>query len=47
MELAALAPKELAGKQPLKVILSSGSKDLYMELNYFLLLSLFTPILSY
>ena len=43
----ALAPKELAGKQPLKVILSSESKDLYMELNYFLLLSLFTPILSY
>ena len=43
----ALAPKELTGKQPLEVILSSGSKDLYMELNSFLLLSLFTPILSY
>ena len=43
----ALAPKELTDKQPLKVTLSSGSKDLYMELNYFLLLSLFTPILSY
>ena len=37
----ALAPKELTGKQPLEVILSSGSKDLYMELNSFLLLSLY------
>ena len=43
----ALAPKELTGKQPLEVILSSGSKDFSMELNSFLLLSLFTPILSY
>ena len=40
----ALTPKELTGKQPLEVILSSGSKDLYMELNSFPLLSLFTPI---
>ena len=43
----ALAPKELTDKQPLEVILSSGSKDFSMELNSFLLLSLFTPILSY
>ena len=43
----ALAPKELTDKQPLEVILSSGSRDLYMKLNSFLLLSLFTPILSY
>ena len=43
----ALAPKELTGKQPLEVILSSGSKDFSMELNSFLLLSLFTPILTY
>ena len=43
----ALAPKELASKQPLKVILSSGSRDLYMELNSFLFWSLCTPILSY
>ena len=43
----ALAPKELTGKQPLEVILSSGSRDLYMKINSFLLLSLFTPILSY
>ena len=41
----ALAPKELTDKQPLEVILSSGSRDL--KLNSFLLLSLFTPILSY
>ena len=43
----ALAPKELTDKQPLEVILSSGSRNLYMKLNSFLLLSLFTPILSY
>ena len=40
----ALASKESTGKQPLEVIPSSGSRDLYMELNSFPLLSLFTPI---
>ena len=44
----ALASKELTGKQPPEVILSSGSRDLYMELlNSFLFLSPCTPILSY